>query len=116
MAASSATSHPCTAAGSRSAQRATVGRRGPTTTPLPPSDCAIANAYSSVWSSPTTQGERPAKTGSRIRARFKLADVKVRPSGWVQVTNDVTIEIDGSAKPALTARWLTLAFVAPKAS
>jgi acyl dehydratase len=58
----------------------------------------------------------PVKTGSRIRARFKLAEVKARPSGWVQVANDVTIEIEGSAKPALTARWLTLAFVAPKAS
>lgn len=58
----------------------------------------------------------PVKTGSRIRARFRLAEVKVRPSGWVQVGNDVTIEIDGSVKPALTARWLTLAFVAPKAS
>lgn len=57
----------------------------------------------------------PVKTGSRIRARFKLAEVKARPSGWIQVANDVTIEIEGSAKPALTARWLTLAFVQPKA-
>jgi acyl dehydratase len=56
----------------------------------------------------------PVKTGSRIRARFTLAEAKVRPSGWVQVANDVTIEIEGSAKPALTARWLTLAFVPPK--
>ncbi len=57
----------------------------------------------------------PVKTGSRIRARFRLAEVKARPSGWIQVANDVTIEIEGSAKPALTARWLTLAFVQPKA-
>ena len=57
----------------------------------------------------------PVKTGSRIRARFKLAEVKARPSGWVQIANDVTIEIEGSAKPALTARWLTLAFVQPEA-
>ena len=62
-------------------------------------------------------GKRPValvKTGSRIRARFTLADVKVRPSGWIQIANDVTIEIEGSAKPALTARWLTLAFVPPE--
>ena len=58
----------------------------------------------------------PVKTGSRIRARFVLADVKVRPSGWIQIANDVTIEIEGSAKPALTARWLTLTFVPPKAA
>ncbi len=57
----------------------------------------------------------PVRTGSRIRARFKLAEVKARPSGWVQIANDVTIEIEGSAKPALTARWLTLAFVQPEA-
>ncbi len=56
----------------------------------------------------------PVKTGSRIRARFKLAEAKIRPSGWVQVANDVSIEIEGSAKPALTARWLTLAFVPPE--
>ncbi len=50
----------------------------------------------------------PVKTGSRIRTHFVLADVKVRPSGWVQTAHDVTIEIEGSKKPALTARWLTL--------
>ena len=55
----------------------------------------------------------PVKTGSRIRTRFFLADVKVRPSGWIQISHDVTIEIENSKKPALTARWLTLTFVAP---
>jgi acyl dehydratase len=55
----------------------------------------------------------PVKTGSRIRTRFFLADVKVRPSGWIQITHDVTIEIENSIKPALTARWLTLMFVDP---
>ncbi|MER2536566.1 MAG: MaoC family dehydratase [Rhizobiaceae bacterium] len=57
----------------------------------------------------------PVRTGARIRASFVLADVKVRPSGWIQIANDVTIEIEDSAKPALTARWLTLTFVEPKA-
>jgi len=56
----------------------------------------------------------PVKTGSRIRTRFVLAKVKPRPSGWVEIAHDVTIEIEGSAKPALTARWLTLAFIPPK--
>jgi acyl dehydratase len=58
----------------------------------------------------------PVKTGSRIRARFTLAEVKARPSGWVQAAHDVTIEIEGSAKPALTARWLTLTFIEPEAA
>lgn len=51
---------------------------------------------------------QPVKTGSRIRARFFLAEVKARPSGWVEAAYDVTIEIENSVKPALTARWLTL--------
>ncbi|MBN9071255.1 MAG: MaoC family dehydratase [Rhizobiales bacterium] len=54
----------------------------------------------------------PVKTGSRIRARFVLAETKVRPSGWVHVNYDVAIEIENGAKPALTARWLTV--IAPK--
>lgn len=51
----------------------------------------------------------PVKCGARIRARFVLAALKERPSGIVEVHYDVTVEIEGSAKPALTARWLTLA-------
>jgi acyl dehydratase len=55
----------------------------------------------------------PVKTGARIRTRFVLAEVKVRPSGWVQAAHDVTIEIEDSKKPALTARWLTLTKIDP---
>lgn len=51
----------------------------------------------------------PVKAGVRIRARFVLAEMTVRPSGWLHFNYDVTIEIEGSLKPALTARWLTLA-------
>lgn len=51
----------------------------------------------------------PVKSGARIRARFVLAELKERPSGIVEVHYDVTIEIENSLKPALTARWLTLA-------
>lgn len=49
------------------------------------------------------------KSGARIRARFLLADMKVRPSGIVEMHYDVTVEIEDAIKPALTARWLTLA-------
>lgn len=51
----------------------------------------------------------PVKSGARVRARFVLAEMTVRPSGWLHLNYDVTVEIEGSAKPALTARWLTLA-------
>lgn len=58
--------------------------------------------------------QAPVKSGARIRARFVLADLNIRPSGWIQLTYDVTIEIENSRKPALTARWLTLTYVEPK--
>lgn len=48
-------------------------------------------------------------TGSRIRARFFLADIKVRPSGIIESAYDVSVEIENNLKPAITARWLTLA-------
>lgn len=51
----------------------------------------------------------PVRSGARIRGRFVLAELRVRPSGIVEVNYDVTVEIEGSLKPALTARWLTLA-------
>ena len=58
--------------------------------------------------------QAPVKSGTRIRARFFLAEVNARPSGWVQVSYDVTIDIENSLKPALTARWLTLTMVEPR--
>ena len=58
--------------------------------------------------------QAPVKSGARIRARFVLADLNIRPSGWIQLTYDVAIEIENSKKPALTARWLTLTYVEPK--
>lgn len=58
----------------------------------------------------------PVKTGTRIRTKFALQKLKARPSGWVEIVHDITMEIEGSDKPALTARWLTLAFVPPEES
>jgi acyl dehydratase len=51
----------------------------------------------------------PVKEGARIRGRFELVTVNVRPSGWVQVEHEVAIEIEGSRKPAISARWQTIA-------
>ena len=51
----------------------------------------------------------PVRSGARIRGRFVLAELTTRPSGWLHLNYDVTIEIEGSKKQALTARWLTLA-------
>ncbi len=51
----------------------------------------------------------PVRSGARIRARFVLAEMNARPSGMVQLGYDVTVEIENSIKPALTARWQTIA-------
>jgi acyl dehydratase len=56
----------------------------------------------------------PVRTGARIRARFVLAEARVRPSGWVQMAHDVTMDVENAIKPALTARWLTLAVPDPE--
>ncbi|MFK4823680.1 MaoC family dehydratase [Paenochrobactrum sp. BZR 588] len=55
----------------------------------------------------------PVKSGARVRARFKLVDADIRPSGRVVNHYEVTLEVEGSIKPALTATWLTIAVVAP---
>lgn len=55
----------------------------------------------------------PVKTGSRVRAVFVLADADIRPSGRVLATYEVTLEVENTVKPALTATWLTLAVVPP---
>ncbi|KEG16221.1 hypothetical protein H705_01034 [Bartonella bacilliformis Cond044] len=53
----------------------------------------------------------PVKTGARIRARFVLSDAKVRLSGRVVFYYQVTIEIEQSKNPALTADWIVITTV-----
>lgn len=55
----------------------------------------------------------PVKTGARVRARFKLANADIRPSGRVVNHYEVTLEVENMVKPALTATWLTIAVVEP---
>jgi acyl dehydratase len=55
----------------------------------------------------------PVKTGSRLRARFILADANVRKSGRVLLTYEVSLEVEGNISPALTATWLTLTNISP---
>ncbi len=51
----------------------------------------------------------PVRSGRRVRGQFRLLDFIVRPSGMVQLTTEVTVEIEGEDKPALIAEWITLA-------
>jgi acyl dehydratase len=48
----------------------------------------------------------PLPVGSRVRADVELIDV-ADVAGGVQVTTKVTVEIEGSERPALVAEWLT---------
>ncbi|GAA3249120.1 MaoC family dehydratase [Pseudonocardia petroleophila] len=52
----------------------------------------------------------PVPVGSRVRANVELTDVS-DVDGGVQVTTKVTVEIEGSERPALVAEWLTRRYV-----
>jgi acyl dehydratase len=47
----------------------------------------------------------PVRVGSRVRAVVELEDV-VDVAGGVQLTLGVTVELEGSERPALVAHWL----------
>lgn len=49
----------------------------------------------------------PVPAGSRIRGRFVLADLTEPEPGIITLAHDVSVEIEGLAKPALVARWLS---------
>jgi acyl dehydratase len=48
----------------------------------------------------------PVKVGSRIRLHSLLSNVELKGSA-VQLTQSMTIEIEGEEKPALAADWIT---------
>jgi acyl dehydratase len=52
----------------------------------------------------------PVPVGSKVRASAELADV-TDVEGGVQLTTKVTVEIEGSERPALVAEWLTRRYV-----
>ena len=49
----------------------------------------------------------PVPVGSTIRGVVDIADVEDAKGGAVQVTSRVTVEIEGSERPALVAEWIT---------
>ena len=48
----------------------------------------------------------PVPVNSRVRGRFLLKALDLPPGRW-QATWSVTIEIEGGAKPAIVAEWVT---------
>jgi len=53
----------------------------------------------------------PVKVNSRIRGTAKLIEVIEKKPGQFQLKSEVTVEIEGSDKPALQAQWLTVQMV-----
>lgn len=53
----------------------------------------------------------PVKVDSRIRAVATLKSVKEKRPGQFQFLTHIKVEIEGSAKPALLADWLTMQMV-----
>jgi acyl dehydratase len=52
----------------------------------------------------------PVKAGKRVRGRFILDSVEEKAAGQYLLRHNVTVEIEGEEKPALTASWLGLMF------
>ena len=52
----------------------------------------------------------PLPVGSKVRGNIELVDV-TDVAGGVQMTTKVTVEIEGSERPALVAEWLTRRYV-----
>jgi acyl dehydratase len=52
----------------------------------------------------------PVRSGKRVRGRFILDSTEEKAPGQWLMRHNVTVEIEGEDKPALTAEWLTLIF------
>lgn len=53
----------------------------------------------------------PVRSGKRVRGRFRLDRLDEKRPGQWQFLHNVTVEIDGEEKPALTADWIGMIFV-----
>ena len=52
----------------------------------------------------------PVRSGKRVRGRFVLDSIEEKAPGQWLMRHNVTVEIEGEDKPALTALWLGLIF------
>lgn len=53
----------------------------------------------------------PVKSGKRVRGHFTLESAAEKAPGQLLLKHQVTVEIEGEDKPALTAEWLGLIFI-----
>lgn len=52
----------------------------------------------------------PVRSGSKVRARFKLLSFDEKRPGQFQQADAITVEIDGVDTPALSAEWISQVF------
>ncbi len=52
----------------------------------------------------------PVRAGKHVRGRFTLTAAEDKAPGQLLLRHDVTVEIEGESKPALTAQWIGLIF------
>lgn len=52
----------------------------------------------------------PVRSGKRVRGHFTLVSAEEKRPGRWQFVHNVTVEIEGEGKPALTADWIGLVF------
>ncbi|MFV3076621.1 MaoC family dehydratase [Niveispirillum fermenti] len=55
----------------------------------------------------------PVRSGRRIRGRLSLLGMEMKGPGQYLVRYGVTVELEGSEKPALAAEWLVLMVTGP---
>ncbi|TNE40175.1 MAG: MaoC family dehydratase [Sphingomonadales bacterium] len=48
----------------------------------------------------------PVRAGARVRARWGAFSIEEKAPGTFQCVDDVTVEIEGEAKPAMVATWV----------
>jgi len=53
----------------------------------------------------------PVRSGKRVRGRFTLAAFEEKRPGQWQFLHNVSVEIEGEDKPALTAEWIGQIFI-----
>jgi acyl dehydratase len=51
---------------------------------------------------------QPVRSGSRIRATFRIAAIIETDPGRYREELDVVVEVEGLERPAVAARWLTM--------
>ena len=53
----------------------------------------------------------PVRSGKQVRGHIKLLELEEKRPGQWQQTVELSVEIQGEEKPALTAEWITQFFV-----